>query len=479
MALMAGIARTVISPPLDIPNGMWVAQKHVRAEGLDMELLATVLALADGKRRLALIDLDLCFLPDSVDKAVREAVHVSTGIPSENVLPFCTHSHAGPPVLEYYRGEGEDRAHMYKEMLPHWIAGAAVRAVEALKPARTAAGVGRSEIGINRDLRHEGRFLVACNPDGFFDPEVGVIRIDQADGKPLACLVNYGCHPTVLGPGNKLASPDYPGSTRKIVEQVTGSTCFFLQGGAGNVGPIETFVADAGVARRLGTILGLEAARVYLELQTRPTERKLRNVIASGAALADYENVSLQTPEPCLKFAREFVQLPTRSPFAEVYEKSPERLAEWEGKLKELAARGGSPEQLAEALQHVTREHVRTSRMHKYQGKKTLPVETYAIQLGDAAIVTISGEPYSEIGAEVKRRSPLPKKTLFAGYEGGDMMYIPSADVFAFDPPPMEVDNSPYAPEAARIATEHLVNLLNHVAAAPAEITHSSSFTAG
>jgi hypothetical protein len=310
----------------------------------------------------------------------------------------------------------------------------------------------------------DGRFLVGCNPDGFFDPEVGVIRIDLADGKPLACIVNYACHPTVLGPGNKLASPDYPGSTRKIVVQATGSTCFFLQGAGGNVGPIETFVPDAAVARRLGTILGLEAARVYLELQTRPTERKLRNVIASGAALADYENVPIQTPEPRLKFGHEFVQLPTRSPLAEVYEKSPERLAEWEDKLKELEARGGSREQFAVALQHVTRERLRTDRMHKYRGKKTLPVETYAIQLGDAAIATISGEPYSEIGAEVKRRSPLAKKTLFAGYEGGEMMYIPTAEVFGYNPPPMEVDNSPYAPEAARIATDHLVNLLQRVA---------------
>lgn len=466
MALSAGIARTVINPPPDIPNGMWVAQKHVRAEGLDMDLLATVLVLADGDLRVALIDLDQCFLPDSVDAAIRGAVHAATGIARENVLPFCTHTHACPPVLDHYRGEGEDRTNVYRGMLPHWVAGAARQAVKALRPARTAAGVGLCNIGINRDLRYEGRFLVACNPDGFCDPEVSVIRIDEADGKPLACLVNYGCHPTVLGPGNKLASPDYPGSTRKIVEQVTGSTCFFLQGGAGNVGPIETFVADAAVARRLGTILGLEAARCYLELQTRPTVRKLRKVVASGAALADYEQVPIETPEPHLKFVRELVHLPTRAPFAEVYEKSPERLAEWEGRLKELEARGGSPEEFAVALQHVTREYLRTERLHKYAGRKTLPVETYAIQLGDAAIVTISGEPYSEIGAEVKRRSPLPHKTLFAGYEGGDMMYIPTAEVFAFNPPPMEVDNSPYSPDAARIATDHLVALLNRLVAA-------------
>ena len=88
--------------------------------------------------------------------------------------------------------------------------------------------------------------------------------------------------------------------------------------------------------------------------------------------------------------------------------------------------------------------------MDRYRGKKTLPVEAFAIRLGDAAIAAISGEPYSEIGAQVKSRSPFHEKTLFAGYVGGDMMYIPTADVYAYQPPPMEVDNSPYAPEAAR-----------------------------
>ena len=45
------------------------------------------------------------------------------------------------------------------------------------------------------------------------------------------------------------------------------------------------------------------------------------------------------------------------------------------------------------------------------------------------------------------------------------MMYIPTAEAFAFNPPAMQVDNSPYAPEAAAIATNHLSRLLDRVAA--------------
>jgi hypothetical protein len=347
------------------------------------------------------------------------------------------------------------------QSLPHLIAGAAVEAARSAQPVRVAAGLGLSDIGVNRDLRlADGRVIVGCNPNGFCDREVGVLRIDTLSGEPLACIVNYACHPTVLGPGNKLISPDYPGSTRQIVEQVTGATCFFLQGAAGNVGPVETFVAEAAVARRLGTRLGLEAARVHLGLDTRPVQKRLRNVIESGATLAEYEEVPTEAPAPRLAIAHAFAELPTRSPLAEIYEKAPEQLAEWKAKLTDLINHGAEPGGVAAALQRVTRLQLRSDRLLRYKGKKTLPVEVHAVRLGDAAIAAISGEPYSEIGAEVKARSPFPQKTLFAGYVGGDMMYIPTAEVFEYQPPPMEVDNSPYAPQAAQVAVQHLLQLL-------------------
>jgi len=461
MALEVGVGRASITPPLDIPNGMWVAQRHVRAEGLDMDLYATVLIMADGDLRVALIDLDLCFLGDRQAAAIRKIVGDAARVPHDHVLPFCTHSHAGPITLEGYRGDGEDRVSAYTQSLPHMIAGAAVEASRSVQPVRIATGAGRSDIGVNRDLRlPDGRFVVGCNPAGFSDPEVGVIRIDTLGGEPLACIVNYACHPTVLGPGNKLISPDYPGSTRLVVEQVTGATCFFLQGAGGNVGPVETFVADASVAWRLGARLGLEAARVHLGLDTRPVQRRLRNVIESGAALAEYEEVPTDAAAPRLGIANGFAELPMRPRLAEVYETAPEQLVEWKARLADLMHQGAAPDVVAAAFQRVTRLQLRADRLPRYKGKKTLPVEVHAVRLGDAAIAAISGEPYSEIGAAVKKRSPFAGKTLFAGYVDGDMMYIPTADVFRFQPPPMEVDNSPYTPEAAQVAVDRLVQLL-------------------
>jgi hypothetical protein len=59
---------------------------------------------------------------------------------------------------------------------------------------------------------------------------VKVVRIDDLDECPLAVIVHYGCHPTIMGHPNRLITPDYPGIVRQVVEHATGATCLFLLG---------------------------------------------------------------------------------------------------------------------------------------------------------------------------------------------------------------------------------------------------------
>src|SRR5438128_1410007 len=90
--------------------------------------------------------------------------------------------------------------------------------------------------GVDQDLLGTGHHW-----GGPFDPTVAVARIDDEHGQPLATLVNYGCHPTTAGPENRQISPDYPGVVRQVVEQALGGRCLFLQGAAGDVGPLGGF----------------------------------------------------------------------------------------------------------------------------------------------------------------------------------------------------------------------------------------------
>ena len=462
MSLHAGVARADLTPPPDIPNGMWMAQTHIRAEGVHQSLWLTALALEDDDEAAIILDLDWCLLSDEQLAMVRSAVNAATGVPPQRVLPCCTHNHAGPVTQDHYRGEGAEQVADYVASLPMRAAEASLAARRARVPVRVTAGTGSSEIGINRDLRlPDGRVVAGPNPTGHADRSVGVVRLERADGTPLAILVNYACHPTVLGPDNRLVSPDYPGTTKRVVEELTGATCMFLQGAAGDMGPVEGFVGDRRVAERLGTRLGLEAARVALSLDARPVRRVLDRVIASGAPLAVFRDEPTGQPAPRLRVRSGVAPLPIVRPLPALFTGAEERMVHWAETLALRRGQGADPDSVAAANQHFERERLRAERAAAFASTDHYDAEMHALALGNVALLLTWGEPYSRIGIEVKERSPFPH-TLFCGYLGGDPTYVATPDAYA-PPVPFQLDNCPFAPEAAKAMADAACGLLDQL----------------
>src|SRR6185503_8002712 len=170
-----------------------------------------------------------------------------------------------------------------------------------LQPGEIRVGRGECHINSNRRcITSAGERFLGVNPDGPCDHEVIVVRFDSGTGfqpvsshrqdacattQPLATLVNYACHGTVMGPANRLITPDYAGPMKRVVEEAVGGRCVFLLGSAGNVGPVQGFQADTKVYRQLGAVLGHEVAKVALSLKAIPSAAKFREVIPSGAPL--------------------------------------------------------------------------------------------------------------------------------------------------------------------------------------------------
>lgn len=470
--LQAGIARADITPPVGIAHDNWGAATHSRAEGIDLPLWATVLVLRDTETGTTAViaDLDLLLLPFSLASTMREAVARITGVPAAHVRVSATHTHSGPALsTATWLEEGAELIEPYVASLPAKVAGAAWAAMRRLRPARVAAGTGTCWIGVNRRQRApDGRIVVGRNPHGFFDPTVRVLRLDAAMGReaePLAAVVHYATHPTLMAYENRLITPDYPGMVRRTVEQLTGATCLFLQGCAGDAGPrlgfTEGHTGDVRFYRRAGTILGAEAAKVFLELESQPYEERFVGALESGAPLGIFRHVPGPEPDGTVRVVAAPGRLPVRTlPAPEEAEAEAQVARE---RLAALRRRGAAEEELREATWRAKRLAQRAGHARLASGRREIELELQAIRIGAAALVGAPVELFGELGAAVMARSPFAW-TAVSGYTNGSAGYLPVAA--AFDEGGYEVEQaSPFAREAGERFVDAAAALLQQLAA--------------
>jgi hypothetical protein len=145
----------------------------------------------------------------------------SAGI--EPIFLVASHTHHGP-VLELDNWPSAKNA--YVRQLEQKLGDVILSAAKAVKPARL--GIASKQTNLNRN-RHSKR------DDAPIDRELLVLRIEDADGKPIAHAVNFAAHPTLRDIAERKFSADYPGVLADLVEKETKAPCLFLQGAAGDL----------------------------------------------------------------------------------------------------------------------------------------------------------------------------------------------------------------------------------------------------
>ncbi|MFN9457939.1 MAG: hypothetical protein ACK6D7_11255, partial [Acidobacteriota bacterium] len=112
---------------------------------------------------------------------------------------------------------------------------------------------------INRRARDpEGRISLGLNPDGPADRQIGLLRLEKADGSLLALIANYAMHATVLGSQFVQISGDAPGIVAAYVEQKLGAPMLYINGAAGDLAPIYSVYPDprSGHLTQFSVLLG-------------------------------------------------------------------------------------------------------------------------------------------------------------------------------------------------------------------------------
>jgi neutral ceramidase len=459
--LLAGVAGADITPPIGIAHANWGAQTHERAAGIDLPLTVTALALSDGEHVSLILDVDCCWLWDPLYQQTLAAVTALTGLPDESVRIAYTHTHSGPTAGTSHKwvGQGIEMWDPYHANLQQVAAGAAWSALESMQPVRVSAAEGISNISVNRRYQRpgDGAVVVGRNRDGVRDPAVQVLRFDSLDGEPVAAVVGFGCHPITVGPDNDLITPDYPGVVKQVVEDATGAVTLFLQGAAGDVGPVRGVAADgANQYKRLGTILGLEASRLWWESAPVTTTETYTGTLESGAPLAQYDDQPQDDVPAAVRVVQRVVELPARK--AEDATALEAAVEEHIDNLARLRAEGGSDDDIRRETMSLKRAGMRARLHRRLEGRTTMPVEVYVTAIGDdIALLSVSIEMFAGTGLAIKAGSPFAH-TLVSGYSGPSCGYLPTADAYPLGG--YEVEITPFAPEASDVLVRECVRLL-------------------
>lgn len=399
--------------PTELPviiNGSM--REHTSSKIVD-RLHARCLVLDDSREQIAIVVVDSCMMPRSLLDEAKQLASEATGLRPDRILISATHTHAAPSVMPVL---GSRRDEKYAAFLPRQIAKGIEQAFARLAPARIGWAIGRDETNVacrrwlmkpgalgpnpfgetgERANMHPGFDNPnAIRPTGQVDPEVAVLSVQTAAGRPLALLANYSMH-YVGGPA---VSADYFGQFCEEIAQL-----------------IET---PAGEHPFVAMISNGTSGDAWCQDYAKPKRRFDRRSVArdvAQAAFEAYQTIEYHEWTPLVMKER-LLELPVRMPTEEDAEQAQtiRRRAEEEG----VEAVGVLPwvyagETLAMREMPPTRE-----------------LKLQALRIGDLGITAIPNEVFSSTGLGIKKQSPL-KTTFNISLANGAEGYIPPPDQHA------------------------------------------------
>ncbi len=366
-------------------------------------LHARCLVLDDGTTRLALVVVDSCMMPRDLLDEVRKQTQQTTGIPADRLLISATHTHSAPSVMGALGSRADEG---YRRFLGPQIVRAVQLAVKNLQPARLGWTVVQDfeHTHCRRWIYRPDRLLTdpfggrtvranmhpgyqnpnAIGPSGPVDPDLSLLAVQSASGRPLALLANYSMHYY----GSAALSADYYGRFAEGMEKLLGK--------ASGPPPFVAMMSQGTSGDLMWMNYGQPAPK--------------RNRDAFAAALVEvahraYQAIQYQDWVP-LAMKEALLKLRRRTPSDERLAWARKTIAQMKGKL---------PKSIPEvyALEQV----------HLHENP-TAELRLQALRIGALGITAIPDEVYGITGLKLKAQSPLVP-TFNIELANGSEGYIP------------------------------------------------------
>ena len=464
-SIKAGAARVDITPPV----GLIIAGNGKKADGVHDPLYAKALVLRSGRQEVALVVCDLIGLMSHTVEELRALISEKTGIRPGSIFLATPQTHSTPlTISETGHFDPPTRKHRsWFDRLKRAVVRAVSLASERVTEARIGVGTGSAPgIGGNRrPVLRDGTVrtlwygpreedIVDWGPE---DHEVGVVRLEDCDGRLIAVLFSYRSHPNTSWTTTQY-SADYPGRACEVIRQVTDEdvVCLYLNGACGNIDPYKylripqnafNFPAceEPGApvmrtfeeSRRFGNMLGAEVVRVL-------------------------EGIDMRAPEPCrLSLASERVALPCHDLSSVDKAESAVRRAQRRVERLRAAKAPADERRRAETALRVANHALGLARGGDLQLDTHAEVQAIALS-PDLAIVGVPADYFVEFEIEIKRKSPF-RHTLVAAHANGFVGYLPTRIAFAQGSYEPYNSWSTYKPGAGEKVTRAAVALLKRL----------------
>jgi hypothetical protein len=399
--LLAGAAQLDITPNLGAHLCGYFHDRQ--ATNILDPLHAKAIVLTNGDTTLGFVICDLIVVPGCVADAAKALISERAGIPPENILIAGTHTHTGPAIVGALATPEEAG---YGEWVAPRIADAFMLALKRLQPAQMAHGSGDCTEEVHNRRWHMKDGTVRMNPGhqnpdavrpaGPTDPQLGLMVLRSPAGAPIAALGNLSLHYVGVAEDHDVICADYFAAFGRSLNRCAGAqfVCPMSNGTFGDVNNIDaanpprpsqgaTFEIE-----RVANVVAAEAWRIWSRLR----EDDFREDVPLGAKLTH-------------------VNFPARTPCEE--------------ELAAARAVHGGDEAWDDPEWLYARELVLCA-----EGPREWGVPIHALRVGDLGLVGLPGEVFTEIGLDIKARSPFPQ-TMNIGIANDTVGYVATDQALA------------------------------------------------
>jgi len=423
-----GFARLDMTPPLgvDIP-GSW--NKKV-GEGILDPLYVNAIAFGDGEKTAVILVMDLLGIYGPMMQW-KDSIARDMGMDPESLLLCCTHSHTTPNVA---RPEGDP---FYDRWLYRRLCDAITLSKKDLKSVTdVSAAEGRAEglTFVRRFLMKDGTVITRpaqnlmdqiLRPSDENDDSLRVVRFRRTEGKDIV-IVNFQSHPDNIG--GYLYSADFPGIMRNELERVTENTySIFINGAEGQM------VTDNCALPRIPA--GPEKAR--------------NHGLKLAAVAADLLKKAVPTKMLGLSYGQRAVRLKTK--------RDPSRVPEAR-RIMELW-NAGRKEEIHPSAKQANYLFAESRQLLRLEDNDRDYIDTNVVGIAFCgfALAGIPGEPFNEIGKQIRSNSKFPI-TCVTCQANASYGYFPTAK--AHEEGGYESYNTPYVKGTAELLADTADKLL-------------------